>query len=69
VAFEAQSVERKVLAVMRILSDSQELLGARVIAHHLKDYGFELGERAVRYYLKLMDERGLTQLAGRSNHS
>lgn len=63
--FEAQNVERKVLAIMRVLSDSHEPLGARVIARHLKDHGVELGERAVRYHLKLMDERELTQLIGR----
>jgi repressor of nif and glnA expression len=63
--FESQSVERKELAIMRILSDSPEPLGARVIAHNLKNYGFELGERAVRYHLKLLDERGLTHLVGR----
>ena len=50
---------------MRILSESPEPLGARVIAHNLKDYGFELGERAVRYHLKLLDERDLTYLVGR----
>jgi repressor of nif and glnA expression len=64
-AFESQGVERKELAIMRILDDSPEPLGARVIAHHLKERGFELGERAVRYHLKLMDERGLTYLVGR----
>ena len=64
-AFESQGVERKEVAIMKILSDSQDALGARVIAHRLKDYGLELGERAVRYHLKLMDERGLTQLLGR----
>jgi repressor of nif and glnA expression len=63
--FESQSVERKELAIMRILSDAREPLGARVIAHYLKDRGFDLGERAVRYHLKLMDERGLTNLVGR----
>ncbi len=62
--FASQGVERKELAIMKILGDSPEPLGARVIAQHLKDYGFELGERAVRYHLKLMDERGLTQLVG-----
>jgi repressor of nif and glnA expression len=36
-------------------------LGARLIARRLKGYGVELGERAVRYHLKLMDERGLTR--------
>jgi len=64
-AFESQGVERKEIAIMRILSDSNEAVGARVIAHRLKEHGFELGERAVRYHLKLMDERGLTYLAGR----
>ncbi len=63
--FETQDVERKVFSILKVLSESQEVLGARVIAHRLKDYGIELGERAVRYHLKLMDERGLTQLIGR----
>ncbi len=63
--FESQSVARKELAILRILNDSPEPLGARVIAHNLKDYGFELGERAVRYHLKFLDERGLTYLVGR----
>ena len=65
VGFETQEVERKVLSMLRVLSDSQEPLGARVIARRLKDLGVELGERAVRYHLKLMDERGLTQPVGR----
>jgi len=63
--FETQDVERKVLSILKVLSDCQEPLGARVIAQRLKGYGIELGERAVRYHLKLMDERGLTRLVGR----
>lgn len=63
--FETQDVERKVFSILKILHDSQEALGARIIARRLKDVGIELGERAVRYHLKLMDERGLTQLIGR----
>jgi repressor of nif and glnA expression len=63
--FETQDVERKTIAIMRILRDSPEPLGARVISHHLKDYGIELSERAVRYHLKLMDERGFTESVGR----
>jgi repressor of nif and glnA expression len=65
IGFETQEVERKELSILRILSDSREPLGARVIARRLKDLGIELGERAVRYHLKLMDERGLTQNVGR----
>jgi hypothetical protein len=63
--FEAQDVERKVLSILKVLSDSQEPLGARIIARRLRDHGVELGERAVRYHLKLMDERGLTRLVHR----
>ena len=63
--FETQDVERKTIAIMRILRDSPEPLGARVISHHLKDHGIELSERAVRYHLKLMDERGFTESVGR----
>jgi len=63
--FETLDVERKVLSILKVLSECQDPMGARVVAHRLKDYGIELGERAVRYHLKLMDERGLTRLVGR----
>ena len=65
IGIETQEVERKLLSILRVLSDSQEPLGARVIARRLGDHGVDLGERAVRYHLKLMDERGLTRLVGR----
>jgi hypothetical protein len=59
-------VERKVIAILRVLNQSAELLGARLIARRLEEYGIHLTERAVRYHLKLMDERGLTRAVGRS---
>lgn len=62
---QPQEVERKVVTILRVLSQSSEPLGARVISHRLKDYGIELSERAVRYHLKLMDERGFTKCVGR----
>ncbi|MFQ5925003.1 MAG: DUF128 domain-containing protein [Dehalococcoidia bacterium] len=62
---ENREVERKVIAILRVLSDSPEPLGGRIIARRLGDFGIELGERAVRYHLKLMDERGLTRSVGR----
>jgi hypothetical protein len=61
---ETPDIERKVVAILKVLSDSQEPLGGRVIARRLSDFGIELGERAVRYHLKLMDERGLTRPVG-----
>ena len=63
--FETQDVERKTTAILRILSQSSEPIGARVISHKLKQQGVGLSERAVRYHLKLMDERGFTESVGR----
>jgi len=63
--FENQDVERKVLAILNTLEDSQAAVGSTIIAKRLKDQGVDLSERAVRYHLRLMDERGLTSLVGR----
>lgn len=65
IGYERHEVERKVATILKVLSESTEPLGARVIARRLSDYGVDLGERAVRYHLKFMDERGLTRLIGR----
>jgi repressor of nif and glnA expression len=64
IGLDNNKVERKVIAILKVLSDSQEPLGSRVIAYRLRDFGIELGERAVRYHLKLLDERGLTSSVG-----
>ncbi|HON59593.1 MAG TPA: NrpR regulatory domain-containing protein [Smithella sp.] len=63
--FNPEDIERKVLLILKILNESTESLGARVIARKMKERGVHLSERTVRYHLKLMDERGLTQLVGR----
>ncbi|MFO8010589.1 MAG: NrpR regulatory domain-containing protein [Dehalococcoidia bacterium] len=62
---ESQEVERKVLAILKIISESPVPIGARLVARRLQDCGIGLTERAVRYHLKLTDERGLTRLVGR----
>jgi repressor of nif and glnA expression len=60
-----EEVERKILLILRILHNSEDPLGARLIARSMEEHGVFLSERTVRYHLKLMDERGLTKLAGR----
>jgi hypothetical protein len=57
-------VERKLLAILRALANSEEPMGARAIAGRLHAEGIELSERTVRYHLRLMDERGLTRNLG-----
>lgn len=63
---DSVDVERKIIAILRILQDASRSLGSTVIAESLKENGVELSERAVRYHLKLMDERGLTEPHGRN---
>jgi HTH-type transcriptional regulator, global nitrogen regulator NrpRI len=62
--FERRDVDRKILSILRVLQTSREPMGGRLIGLQLKDHGVALSERAVRYHLKIMDERGLTTLMG-----
>src|SRR4030042_6015550 len=57
--------ERKVIAILKVLSESSEPLGSIIIARKLNQQGLCLSERAVRYHLKITDERGYTQPLGR----
>jgi HTH-type transcriptional regulator, global nitrogen regulator NrpRI len=63
--FNPEDIERKLILILKILNENSESQGARVIARKMKERGVQLSERAVRYHLKLMDERGLTKLIGR----
>src|SRR4030066_1328779 len=61
---ETREVERKIAAILKVLSDSSEPLGGRIISRRLKEHGIDLNERTVRYHLKIMDERGFTRSIG-----
>lgn len=57
--------ERKIIAILKVLSESVEPLGSIHIARELERHGIFLSERAVRYHLRITDERGYTQPMGR----
>ncbi len=57
--------ERKIISILKILSESSEPLGSITIARELERHGIFLSERAVRYHLRIADERGYTQPLGR----
>lgn len=63
--FTYEEIERKSIVILRILNQVGQPLGARLIARKMRDYGVSLSERAVRYHLQFMDQRGLTELMGR----
>lgn len=61
-----EKVQRLVFEILGILKEKEDEgpVGARVIAKELSKRGFKIGERAVRYHLKLLDEKGFTEKAG-----
>jgi HTH-type transcriptional regulator, global nitrogen regulator NrpRI len=61
--------ERKMISILKILSESSEPLGSITIARKLESEGVFLGERAVRYHLRIADERGYTRPAGRDGRT
>jgi HTH-type transcriptional regulator, global nitrogen regulator NrpRI len=63
--FNVEDIEKKTLLVLRVLHESPEPMGARIISRRMQEHGVTLSERGVRYHLKLMDDRGLTRLIGR----
>ena len=61
----SSEAERKIISILKVLSESSEPLGSITIARELERHGVFLSERAVRYHLKVTDERGYTQPLGR----
>lgn len=58
------AVQRKLLEILRIIHENNEPIGARLIADRLNERGYPIGERGVRYHLRILDERGLTKRLG-----
>ncbi len=58
--------ERKLVSILKVLSESSAPLGSITIARELERHGIFLTERAVRYHLRITDERGYTRPLGRA---
>jgi len=61
--------ETKIIAILKVLSESSEPVGSVTIARELERYGISLSERAIRYHLRLTDERHYTQPQGRDGRA
>jgi repressor of nif and glnA expression len=59
-----QETDRKMMEILRILAEHKDILGAKTIAEYLKNRGYDLGERAVRYHMGILDEKGFTERIG-----
>jgi repressor of nif and glnA expression len=60
-----ERTRRKILDVLRVLSESDKPLGGTRIAHALALAGKDMSQRTIRYYLNLTDAEGLTEQVGR----
>lgn len=52
-------------AVLSILERQPDLMGSRELSRRLKLHGVELTERTVRYYLRMLDRKGYTEVFGK----
>jgi repressor of nif and glnA expression len=63
---KAHTSQRRLIEILRVIEDADKPIGARAISDSLGNRGYELGERAVRYNLKILDELGFTKKQGYS---
>ncbi|MDC7125999.1 MAG: NrpR regulatory domain-containing protein [Spirochaetales bacterium] len=56
-----ERVERKRLAILRVLRDASEPLSSKILTDELLDLGYDISPRTIRFHLKAMDEEGLTE--------
>jgi len=64
-----RDTERKTVAILKVLSETSEPLGSMTISRELERHGVFLSERAVRYHLRMTDERGYTEPMGRDGRT
>lgn len=57
---------KTIFAILKILEKHTDVIGSTEISKQLKLHGIDLTERTVRYHLKILDERGLTQVFGKA---
>lgn len=58
--------EHRMIEILRILNAQEKPTGSKLIADELKNKGYNLGERAVRYHMQILDEKGYTERKGYS---
>jgi len=61
---DSSDTERKIVTILKVLSESSKPVGSTTIARELERFGIFLSERAVRYHLRITDERGYTRPEG-----
>lgn len=58
-------MNKTMLSILKVLDKYSQIVGSKEISKHLKAYGVDLTERTVRYHLRILDERGYTEVFGK----
>lgn len=58
-------MNKTMLAILKVLDKHGGIIGSKEISKELIFYGIDLMERTVRYHLRILDERGYTEIYGR----
>ncbi len=58
-------MNKTMLAILKVLDKQCGIIGSKEISKELIFYGINLTERTVRYHLRILDERGYTEIFGR----
>ncbi len=58
------TTQRKLIAILRIIHESHAPVGGRLIADRMNLRGYAIGERGIRYHLRMLDARGFTTRLG-----
>lgn len=61
----AEKIEKKRLAILRILKDTNRPLASQKITEQLENMGYDISDRTVRFHLLAMDKDGLTEYIGK----
>jgi len=60
------TTQRLIIEILKTIVENNEPIGARLIADRMNERGYSLGERGVRYHLKILDAKGFTNRVGYS---
>ena len=59
-------MNKTMISILKVLEKHRDdVIGSTELSRQLRQHGGELTERTVRYHIKIMDERGLTQVFGK----
>ena len=58
---DLQDADKRIIPILKVLSESSEPLGSTIVSRELKRFGINLSARSVRYHFRITDIRGYTQ--------